>query len=94
LPVIRRHALRTGPYAYFTRYVDGAEHPIVSRISRADFDAGRWSAAAGAAPPASLESLLDANELAAGLEFFKLGGSEHSPDHSMIAYATDTKGCV
>ena len=81
-----------GSYAYFSRYVDGAEHPIISRISRADFDAGKWSVAAGAEPPASLESLLDANALAAGLEFFKLGGSEHSPDHSMLAYATDIKG--
>ena len=42
--------------------------------------------------PASNIEVLDANKLAAGNEFFKLGAVEHSPDHSIIAYSTDVKG--
>jgi hypothetical protein len=94
LLIDERTARAAGPFAYFSRYVAGAEHPIISRITRDDFDAGRWSAVAGAAPPPSLESLLDANELAVGHEFFKLGGAEHSPDHTLLAYATDVKGSL
>jgi len=36
--------------------------------------------------------VLDANKLAEGNEFFKLGSVEHSPDHKIIAYTTDVKG--
>ncbi len=36
--------------------------------------------------------LLDGNALAEGHAYFSLGAARHSPDHRLIAYATDTKG--
>ena len=36
--------------------------------------------------------LLDANALAEGKAYFHLGGSAHSPDHRLLAYAVDDKG--
>ena len=38
------------------------------------------------------EILLDENQLAEGHEFFDLGDYETSPDHRLLAYATDTAG--
>ena len=77
-----------GPYAYYSRYQEGSEHPIVARIDRADVN--QWSP--GGAPAASYLEILDANKLAKGHEFFKLGSVEHSPNHMIIAYTTDVKG--
>ena len=77
-----------GPYAYYSRYQEGSEHPIVARIDRADVN--QWSP--GGAPAASYLEILDANKLAKGQEFFKLGSVEHSPNHKIIAYTTDVKG--
>ena len=36
--------------------------------------------------------LIDANVLAAGKAYFRLGGTAHSPDHRFLAYAYDDKG--
>lgn len=66
-----------GPYAYASRYEHGAEHPMVVRTPRAG---GRE------------QVLLDANSMAAGKAYFRLGGFDHSPDHSLIAYSVDDKG--
>jgi oligopeptidase B len=66
-----------GPFAYAIRYVEGAEHPMVVRTPR---DGG------------SEQILLDANRLAEGKAYFHLGGSAHSPDHRLFAYAYDDKG--
>jgi len=79
-----------GPYAYFSRYTEGGEYPIRSRISRSDLESGAWSADGPA--PASQEDLVDGNVLGAGQEFFKLGAIEHSPDHKLVAYSVDLKG--
>ena len=66
-----------GLYAYATRYGDGDEHPTIIRTSR-DGDGERV--------------ILDANLLASGKAYFRLGGSMHSPDHRLFAYAFDDKG--
>jgi oligopeptidase B len=66
-----------GPFAYAVRYHEGAEHPTIVRQPR---DGG----------PETV--LLDANLLAAGKAYFRLGGSDHSPDHRLLAYAFDDKG--
>ncbi len=42
--------------------------------------------------PATEELIIDENALAAGQKFFRLGSLEVSPDHELLAYATDCKG--
>ncbi len=66
-----------GPFAYAVRYGEGGEHPILVRTSRQSNDE---------------TVLLNANALAAGKAYFRLGGSAHSPDHRLLVYATDERG--
>jgi oligopeptidase B len=66
-----------GPWAYGTRFVAGAEHPIMFRVPR------------NGGPELKL---LNGDEEAAGKEFFRLGGSIHSSDHRWLAWACDEKG--
>jgi oligopeptidase B len=66
-----------GPFAYGTRYVEGAQHPRLVRTPR---DGG----------PETV--LLDADAMAEGKAFFQLGGAAHSPDHRWLAYGVDDKG--
>jgi oligopeptidase B len=66
-----------GPWAYYTRTVEGEQYAIHCRRLR---DGG----------PEQI--LLDENELAAGHDYFSLGGFEVSPDHRLLAYSTDETG--
>jgi oligopeptidase B len=66
-----------GPYAYFVRYREGGQHPIVCRAPRLG----------GAA-----ETLLDGDALGAGKSYFRLGGFAHSPDHKLLAWSVDETG--
>jgi len=66
-----------GPYAYYVRYREGGQHPIMCRQPR---DGG------------SVQELLDGDALAAGKAYFQLGGSDHSPDHKLLAWSADDKG--
>ena len=66
-----------GPYAYGTRYVLGGQYPLYVRIPR---DGGDEAI------------LLDGNKEAEGEDFFRLASLSHSPDHSKLAWAVDTKG--
>ena len=66
-----------GDFAYATRYAHGAEHPTVVRTARSGGEE---------------TVLLGADALAAGKAYFRLGGFAHSPDHTLIAYATDNTG--
>jgi len=68
---------RDGPYAYFSRYREGGQHPLVCREP----------SGGGAA-----EVLLDGDELAKGKAYFSLGSASHSPDHKLMAWASDDKG--
>lgn len=67
---------RDGAYAYFARYREGGQHPIVCRTG----------------PGGAEQVLLDGDLLAKGQAFFQLGASRHSPDHSLLAWASDTSG--
>ena len=65
------------PFAYYTRFVVGGQHPLFCRKPR---DGGEE------------QVLLDGNALAELHAYFRITGVTHSPDHRLIAYAVDTKG--
>ena len=65
-----------GPYAYQTRYEEGAEYPLIVRTR----DGG------------GEEILLDGPKLAESHDYFSLGHAQHSPDHSRLAWDVDTNG--
>ena len=67
-----------GPYAYYSSFVTGGQHPRLARKSR------------DMAGPEQL--LLDGNELAQASEYFRFGGIAMSPDHALAAWAFDDKG--
>ncbi|MSP39716.1 MAG: S9 family peptidase [Deltaproteobacteria bacterium] len=69
---------RLDDYFYYTRYEEGKEYAIYAR-KRGSLDAPE-------------QIMLDANQLAAGHEFFSIGGWAVSAAHDLIAYAVDTQG--
>ena len=67
-----------GPYAYWQKYVAGAEHVIFVRAPRDGGDE---------------EVLVDGNVLAEGKPYFAFGDSyAHSPNHRYFAYLIDDSG--
>ncbi|KAF2990416.1 S9 family peptidase [Methylocystis sp. MJC1] len=68
---------KDGPYAYYGRFRDGAEHPLYCRTPR---DGG----------PETV--LLDGEALAEGHDFFDIGDTAQSPDHAQLAWSVDDKG--
>ena len=66
-----------GPHAYQTRYEEGAEYPLIVRMPR---DGGDETV------------LLDGPREAKDHEYFSLGHTAHSPDHSRLAWDVDTNG--
>jgi oligopeptidase B len=66
-----------GPFAYYKRYRDGGQHPLVCRVPRA-----------GGAE----ELLLDGDAESRSHPFFNLQDAAHSPDHRLLAWAADIKG--
>ncbi|MDF3053705.1 MAG: oligopeptidase, partial [Geminicoccaceae bacterium] len=69
---------RVDQYFYYTRTEAGRQYPILCR--RHD------------SPEAAEEILLDQNLLAAEHTYFRVGASEVSPDHRLLAYSVDTSG--
>ena len=69
--------VKEGPYAYSWKYVEGGEHPIRVRTPR---DGG------------GQEVLLDVNREAEGHDYFELGSVQHSPDHKLLSWSSDTSG--
>jgi oligopeptidase B len=66
-----------GPFAYATRFLEGAQYPRIVRTLR---DGGPE------------EVLLDADEIAEGAAYFQLGAADHSPDHKLMAWSVDDNG--
>lgn len=66
-----------GPWAYFTRFMPGAQQPLYMRAPRGN----------GAAI-----ILLDAEKRASGMKFLGIRNPVHSPDHRFFAWAEDTSG--
>ncbi|WP_027581635.1 S9 family peptidase [Bradyrhizobium sp. Ai1a-2] len=66
-----------GPFAYFRKFRDGGQHEMFGRMPR---DGGE------------AHFVLDGDELAKDRDYFRFGGSRHSPDHRLHAWSADTKG--
>jgi oligopeptidase B len=66
-----------GDYAYFRKFREGGQHELFGRMPRH-----------GGAE----EIVLDGDQLAEACEYFKFGGSRHSPDHRLQAWSADTRG--
>jgi len=65
-------------YYYYTRTEEGQAYKIYCRKQ--------------GGPDAPEEILLDANQLAAGHDYFRLGVYKISPNHQLLAYSVDTSG--
>jgi oligopeptidase B len=66
-----------GPFAYLRRFREGGQHEMYGRCPR---DGGE------------VKIVLDGDALAVHHDYFKFGGSRHSPDHRLQAWSADTKG--
>ena len=66
-----------GPYAYYTRFREGGQHPLYCRGPR---NGG----------PETI--LIDGDHLARGKAFFDLSDGHHAPDHSLMWWSADTQG--
>ncbi|MFC1679918.1 oligopeptidase B, partial [Elusimicrobiota bacterium] len=69
---------RFDEYLYYYRYIKGKEYRVYCRKK--------------GGPHAPEEIVLDVNKLAKGRAYCDVGPPVPSPDHSLIAYAADTKG--
>ena len=66
-----------GPWAYYSRFDVGAEHPIHARKPRGGGDE---------------QILLNEETEAKGKAYYQVGTAAHSPDHSRYAWAVDEQG--
>ncbi|HXY59674.1 MAG TPA: S9 family peptidase [Methylocystis sp.] len=66
-----------GPFAYYERYREGAEHPLFCRCKR---EGGEE------------EILLDGEALAKGRDFLEIGDAAHSRDHAQLGWSADDAG--
>jgi oligopeptidase B len=66
-----------GPFAYLRKFREGGQHELFGRMPR---DGGET------------EIVLDGDQLATDHDYFKFGGSRHSPDHKLVAWSADIKG--
>ena len=66
-----------GAFSYYTRFVTGGQHPLFCRMPRSG---------------GGEQLLIDGNALARDHAYFRIANVSHSPDHTLIAYAVDTKG--
>ena len=74
---MRRSPHQTEPSLITRAIVIGGQHPLFCRKPR---EGGEE------------QVLVDGNALAKPHAYFRIAGVSHSPDHSLIAYAVDTKG--
>ena len=66
-----------GPYAYLRKFREGGQHELFGRMPRGGGE---------------VEIVLDGDKLAADHNYFRFGGSRHSPDHRLSAWSADIKG--
>ena len=82
-----------GAWEYYTEYKTGDQHPRYMRVQRQGFwmANGRQEGALFGLPPHP-QLLLDANALAEGKAYSEVSAADHSPDHTLFAYAEDAQG--
>lgn len=66
-----------GPWAYYRRFREGGEYPIIARVPRDGGDE---------------QVLVDGDARSEGSTFYSLGGVAHSPDHRQVAVLEDRIG--
>ncbi|GAB4072353.1 S9 family peptidase [Ancylobacter sonchi] len=66
-----------GPFAYYSRFREGGQHPLYCRIPVSGGDE---------------QLLLDGDALGAEPAYFSFGDIQPSPDHRLIAWTADTAG--
>jgi oligopeptidase B len=81
-------AARRGPWWYYGRTEEGKNYGIHCRRPATGGD----ELPPAEEPGADEQILLDENVLAEGHEYFAVGTAVVSPDHTMLAYGTDTAG--
>ncbi|MEN3237587.1 S9 family peptidase [Methylobacterium ajmalii] len=77
-----------GPFAYYTRYREGGQHPLVCRRPAAAVAPGLVGDLGGEGE----EILIDGDREGEGHAFFSLEDASHSDDHRLVAWSADTKG--
>lgn len=70
--------VQRGGYYYYSRTIKGKNYPVFCR-KKGSLDAPE-------------DVILDANDMAAGLDFFSVGAFAPSDDNRWLAYSTDTNG--
>ena len=81
---------RDGDYVYQSRYIpDGQYRQHIRWLVDTD---SKNSADYFAVPEEGTQVILDQNELAEGLEYFRLGTFSVSPDDQLLAYSSDING--
>ncbi|MDI1286888.1 MAG: S9 family peptidase [Reyranella sp.] len=66
-----------GPFAYVWKFRDGGQHQLIGRTPRTGGD---------------VQIVLDGDALAKTSDYFKFGGTRHSPDHRLEAWSADLRG--
>jgi oligopeptidase B len=66
-----------GPFAYLWKFREGGQHQQIGRTPR---DGGE------------MQTILDGDALAKASDYFKFGGTRHSPDHTLEAWSADLRG--
>ena len=66
-----------GPFAYLWKFRDGGQHQLIGRTPRGGGD---------------VQIALDGDALAKASDYFKFGGTRHSPDHRLEAWSADLRG--
>ncbi len=66
-----------GPFAYLWKFREGGQHEQIGRTAR---NGGE------------MQTVLDGDALAKASDYFKFGGTRHSPNHQLVAWSADLRG--
>ncbi|TAJ95493.1 MAG: S9 family peptidase [Reyranella sp.] len=66
-----------GPFSYLWKFREGGQHQLIGRTPRGGGE---------------MQTILDGDALAKASDYFKFGGTRHSPDHALEAWSADLRG--